>query len=415
MGKPKAEQSLEVWMDADLLPAQARVGSLYHERGQVRFEYDAGWLAHDQRFLIDPQLTLDGGAFFPDPARANFGIFLDSCPDRWGQKLMDRREAIVARDNNRAPRKLHAWDYLLGVQDATRMGALRFRLPGSETFLDNQPLPAPPVTKLAELEAIALELSRRHIDDLDQLRRWLAVLVAPGASLGGAHPKANFTDADSSLWIAKFPGRDDGHDLGAWEKLLHDLARDAGIDVPASRLARFGGSHHTFCVQRFDRVAGRRRFFASAMTLLGRADGDTGSYLDLAEMIAIHGVAAHIEADLAQLFRRVAFNILTGNRDDHLRNHGFIREPAGWRLAPAYDMNPAADKDEHVLAIDASDPRPRIATLLETADFYRLDPPQAQRIVDEVAAVVAEWRTRAARLHITRAEIELMAPAFGQP
>ncbi len=412
MARKSSAQALEVWLDADFLSERQRVGTLSHDHRQVRFEYDPTWLREDRRFALDPELKLDGGAFFPDPKRSNFGIFLDSCPDRWGQTLMDRREAIRAKDEGRNPRSLTAWDYLLGVQDATRMGALRFRLAGTQEFLDNQPLPAPPVTSLRELAAVASELTRKHIDDLDRLGRWLAVLVAPGASLGGTHPKANFTDRDGSLWIAKFPSRDDDRDHAAWEKLVHDLARSSGIRVPRSRLARFNSPYRTFCVQRFDRRAGRRLFFASAMGLLERSDGESGSYLELAELIATHGAAEFIEQDLAQLFRRVAFNIMAANRDDHLRNHGFIRSPEGWRLSDAFDMNPSVSKEHHVLAIDDSDPRPSVAALLATADFYRLDRDGAQRIVKEVAAVVSTWKAGARRLGIAGADIELTAPAF---
>lgn len=412
MARKASARALEVWLDADFLPDRQRVGTLHHERGQVRFEYEPAWLNDDRRFALDPELTLDTGTFFPDPKRSNFGIFLDSCPDRWGQKLMERREAIQAKDEGRAPRNLGAWDYLLGVQDATRAGALRFRLPGTQTFLDDHPLPAPPVTSLRELEAVALELTRSHLEDLDGLRRWLAVLVAPGASLGGTHPKANFTDADGSLWIAKFPSRDDDRDHGAWEKLVHDLAGSAGVGIPPSRLAKFNSPYRTFCVRRFDRQAGRRRFFASAMSVLERADGDAGSYLELAEFITAHGAADFVAADLAQLFRRVAFNIMVANRDDHLRNHGFIRTPDGWRLADAFDMTPRTDKEHHVLAIDESDPRPSVDALLATADLYRLDRRTAQRIVDEVARAVSTWKAGARRLGIAGADIELTAPAF---
>ena len=272
---------------------------------------------------------------------------------------MQRREALAARDEERRPRTLHAWDYLLGVQDATRQGALRFRAPGSEPFLAAEALAAPPVTRLGELESVARELTGRHIDDLAQLRRWLAVLVAPGASLGGARPKANFMERDGTLWIGKFPAHGDHRDTGAWEYLAHRLGSRAGIDVPDARLVKFS-DFHTFCVRRFDRAGGKRRFYASAMTMLGRERSEGTSYLELAQFLRLRGDPTHIDADLEQLFRRVAFNVLVGNRDDHLRNHGFLLTKNGWRLAPAFDVNPNADKAEHVLDLDEGSPHPSI-------------------------------------------------------
>lgn len=412
MARDANSNVLEVWLDADFLGQPYRVGFLSHDRGQVRFRYDTDWLSNPACFNLDPDLSLDSGTFFPNPELGNFGIFLDSSPDRWGQTLMQRREALTAKDEGRKARTLYAWDYLLGVQDLTRQGALRFRLAGTEEFLDNQLLGAPPVTNLGELESVAYELSSKRIDDLDQLRRWLAVLVAPGASLGGARPKANFRETDGSLWIAKFPARDDARDVGAWEKVAHSLAKRAGIDVPKARLIALGKSHRTFCVQRFDRNDGRRAFFASALTLLRKERSEGSSYLELAQFISTSGAPDFIGRDLEELFRRVAFNIAVGNRDDHLRNHGFILTREGWRLSQAYDVNPNLDKDEHVLCIDDHDPGPNLDTLRQTAAFYRLTANKAGAVVDEVLAAAREWETEARRLGIPGADIQLTARAF---
>lgn len=400
-------------MDCDLCPQQ-RLGVLSHDRGQVRFHYDPLWLARQGiAFAIDPQLTLDAGPFFPKPEAGNFGIFLDSSPDRWGQTLMRRREALRAKDESRAARTLYSWDFLLGVQDITRQGALRFRFEDSEEFLACEALAAPPVTSLAELASIAKELSRKDINDLDKLRRWLAVLVAPGASLGGARPKANFQEQDGSIWIAKFPAHDDDRDIGAWEGIAWWLARRAGIDMPEAKVVRLSrGDYHTFCVRRFDRDGGRRRFYASAMTLLGKDTSEGTSYLELAEVLVKRGDPNHLQLDLEQLFRRVVFNVAIGNRDDHLRNHGFILGPRGWRLAPAFDVNPNIDKGEHVLNIDDADNRPSLETVLTTASFYRLSLQHAQEIVTKVANVVSGWETAARRAGIARADIELTASAI---
>lgn len=405
------EDLLEVWLDCDLGPVSL-VGKLAHDRGQIRFQYEREWLKDARAFALDPHLSLDEHPFFPKPELGNFGIFLDSSPDRWGQTLMKRREALQAKDENRSPRSLYAWDYLIGVQDFTRQGALRFRLAGTEEFLGNEKMSAPPVTSLPELEAVAFELSHRRIDNLDALRKWLAVLVAPGASLGGARPKANFTETDETLWIGKFPARDDDRDVGAWEYVIHTLARRAKIDVPPARLARLNNEFHTFAVQRFDRVGKTRRFYASAMTLLRKDQSEGTSYLELAQFIRAQGDAGHADADLEQLFRRVAFNVAVGNRDDHLRNHGFVLGRAGWRLAPAFDVNPNIDKAEHVLNIDDADNRPSLRTVLSTAAFYGIDPARAKELIDDVVSAVEGWQDAARGQRIAAADIELTRGAF---
>lgn len=403
--------ALEVWLDCDLGPP-CLVGTLAHDRGQIRFHYERVWLRDARAFAFDPDLSLDEAPFFPKPELGNFGIFLDSSPDRWGQTLMKRREALQAKDEKRTPRTLYAWDFLIGVQDFTRQGALRFRLAGTEEFLGNEKMAAPPITTLRELEAVAYQLSSRRIDDLDALRKWLSVLVAPGASLGGARPKANFTEADGSLWIGKFPARDDDRDVGAWELVAHSLALKAGVDVPAAKAVRLNNEFHTFCVQRFDRANGTRRFYASAMTLLRKEQSEGTSYLELAQFLRGKGDGAHADADLEQLFRRVAFNVAIGNRDDHLRNHGFVLGATGWRLAPAFDVNPNIDKAEHVLNIDDADNRPSLQTVLTTATFYGLTEERGKQIVEEVASAVDGWESLARQAGIARGDVELTVGAF---
>ncbi|RDI25080.1 serine/threonine-protein kinase HipA [Pseudacidovorax intermedius] len=403
--------ALEVWLDCDLGPP-CLVGTLAHDRGQIRFHYERSWLRDARAFALDPDLSLDEAPFFPKPELGNFGIFLDSSPDRWGQTLMKRREALQAKDEKRPPRTLYAWDFLIGVQDLTRQGALRFRPAGTEEFLGNERMAAPPITTLRELEAVAYQLSSRRIDDLEALRKWLTVLVAPGASLGGARPKANFTEADGSLWIGKFPARDDDRDIGAWEYLVHGLALKAGVDVPAAKVVRLNNQFHTFCVRRFDRVNSARRFYASAMTLLRREQSEGTSYLELAQFLRAKGDSAHVDADLEQLFRRVAFNVAVGNRDDHLRNHGFVLGATGWRLAPAFDVNPNIDKAEHVLNIDDVDNRPSLGTVLTTAAFYGLTEERGKQIVEEVVSVVDRWEDAARQAGLASGDVELATVAF---
>jgi len=402
MAKSSGEH-IWVWLDDPAYGPLQQIGTLSRgDRGSVRFSYEPGWLKVAHAFPLDPELDLTAGEFFPGDS--NFGVFMDSCPDRWGQILMKRREAVEAKEEGRTPITLGPWEFLLGVQDCTRMGALRFSRPGEQLFLADEALSAPPVTKIAELQSIAFELTRKKQDDPDKIKEWLKVLVAPGSSLGGARPKANLIDEDGSLWIAKFPSADDDYDVALWEKLLQDLAPRCGITVPDARLMQIGNGYHTFLVKRFDRHGGNRRFFASAMTMLGHVDTEDASYLDLAEFLATYGETDSIGHDLEELFTRVVFNVATANRDDHLRNHGFIRSPAGWRLAPAFDMNPSFRKDEHVLSLDLYNRQPDMDVVLSTAGFYRLESSRAKQIIVAVCTVVGEWQTRARKLGLSRQE-----------
>lgn len=402
MAKPSSEK-IWVWLDDPSFGPLRHIGTLSRgDRGSVRFAYEPGWLKYAHAFPLDPELDLTAGQFFP--GNSNFGVFMDSCPDRWGQILMKRREVVEAKEEGRTPRTLGPWEFLLGVQDCTRMGALRFSRPEEQDFLADEALSAPPVARIAELQTVAFELTRKNQDNLDKIKEWLKVLVAPGSSLGGARPKANLVDEGGSLWIAKFPAADDDLDIALWEKLLHDLAKHCGIKVPEARIMQVGNGYHTFLVKRFDRNDGHRRFFTSAMTMLGHVDTEDASYLELAEFIATYGEVEHIAVDLEELFTRVAFNVATANRDDHLRNHGFIRSPAGWRLAPAFDINPSFKKDEHVLSLDLYNRHPDLDVVLSTADYYRLNSNRAEEIVEAVRKAVRGWRSHARKLGLSERE-----------
>ena len=416
-------EGLEVWLDDPAFGSLAHLGRLHRVGGEsVRFEYSPLWLKSPAAFALDPELSLAGGNFHPKDS--NFGIFLDSCPDRWGQALMKRREVVEAKQQGRTRRELRAWDFFLGVQDATRMGALRFSALQSDRqlskgqpplFVDgsclaNEALSAPALTHIGELQAVALELTRKKVEDLDLLQQWLRVLVAPGASLGGARPKVNLQDKQGHLWIAKFPGADDDHDWALREMLLHQLADEFKLNVAPARLEKVGPGYYTFITRRFDRENRRRRFFTSAMAALGRSDSEESSYLDIAEFIANKsGVEDKLAEDLRELFRHVLFNVSVANRDDHLRNHGFIRQPNGWRLAPAYDMNPSTKKDCHILAIDDASTEPDLDTVLSTAELYRVTPAQAQEDLKRLQKVLSTWRQKAKRLCLSaedQAELE---------
>ena len=406
----------EVLLDASELGELQKVGTLYRSSSRAdvpaSFEYTSEWRESNKAFMLDPRLELWQGEQYPPAPVTAFGVFMDSAPDRWGRVLMERREAAMARHEGRNVRNLQELDFLLGVHDLTRMGALRLRRPGGP-FLDDSTNAAPPVTSLRELADISQRIEESGVARLPEYEAWLAALIAPGSSLGGTRPKACFTESDGRIWIAKFPARDDRYDVGGWEYLVHQLARSANIWVPESRKVSLTPPYRAFCVERFDRQGKSRRMYASAMTMLGHEDGATNaSYLNIAEFISNYGAQGHIDGDLEQLFRRVVFNVLIGNRDDHLRNHGFIREPSGWRLSPAFDMNPSPSKIEHALTLDGSSAEANIELVLSTLEFYRLDTPKAVRIVDQTTQVVATWRTRAAQLKLPREEIERMENAF---
>ncbi|HEU4814067.1 MAG TPA: type II toxin-antitoxin system HipA family toxin [Xanthomonadaceae bacterium] len=407
---------VDVWIDDETLGGSTLVGHLTKAASRtgdtISFEYDSQWLGNDgpiPAFPLDPELQLAAGAHYArGGASALTGAFVDCSPDRWGKRLMDRREAIEAREESRRPRTLRAWDYLVGVNDESRMGATRLVDPESSRYVDDRALSAPPITELRQLEAIAAHVERGDLEESPQTVRWIKQLVAPGASLGGARPKASFRDQAGQLWLAKFPSNDDRYDVGLWEYLAYQLALAAGIDMPEARLMPLSGRGHTYAVKRFDRTQGSRRVFSSAMTRLDVADSEASSYLDLVQVIETAGTSKRIARDLEQLFRRVLFNILVGNRDDHLRNHGFMRVGDGWTLSPAFDVNPNPDREHHVLAIDDRDSSPDSAVLFTTADYYRLTKKALGSIADEVRAAVGGWEPRARHLGAGSAEMALM-------
>lgn len=393
-------------------------GTLWSEnlRGKelFSFEYADGWLASDRRFLLDPNLKFFRGPQYSQSE--NFGIFLDSSPDRWGRFLIKRREALEARKEGRPARILKETDYLLGVHDLYRVGALRFQRQSSGPYLDNdQNLTAPPWTSLRELEFASLEIEKGSSSENPDYEKWLRMLIAPGGSLGGARPKASVVDPSGALWIAKFPARNDVTNVGAWEMVVHQLAKESGIFLPEARVGQFTSAQHTFLVKRFDRnQKGQRLFFMSAMTALGRSDGDdasTGvSYLHLAELLQKYGSQA--DRDLQELWSRIVFNILVSNTDDHLRNHGFLVNESGWELSPAYDLNPNPDGDGLKLNISEDDNSQSLELVLSIAKYFRIKPHQAPERLREIQNAVQKWRNVAAECGLSRAEIEDMATAF---
>jgi serine/threonine-protein kinase HipA len=413
------QKAVDVYVEGAGGPAL--MGTLHVQSGGreevFSFTYAAEWLEKEEAFAFDPDLQLLGGPQYPAPSRNNFGIFLDSSPDRWGRLLMQRRENLRARQEERRPRRLSDWDYLLGVHDETRLGALRLRSPEGGSFLDSdRQMAAPPITSVRELQAASRGLEE-HIDEPDnpEYARWLTQLLAPGSSLGGARPKASVRDEEGALCIAKFPSRADTRNMAAWEMLAHRLGAKCGIDLPKARLLETGDrDQSTFLVKRFDRTAdGGRLAFVSAMTLTQRRDGDAGaSYLELVELLQRQG--AQTLKDTHQLFRRIVFSILIHNTDDHLRNHGFFVEAHGIRLSPAFDVNPSVERDDLTLAINETETACDVQIAREAHKFYGLTLGEADEVIDEVGGAVRTWRAEAEGLRISRSEMEMMAGAFGE-
>lgn len=374
------------------------------------FSYDDEWLRRPNAQEIDPDLQLFSGEQHNSDSN-NFRAFLDSCPDRWGRLLMKRREAITARQEERRPRVLHEVDYLLGVHDLYRQGALRFKRSLDGEFLDNdRRLAAPPISSLRELEYAVQQVEAGDSDDPEYLQ-WLYMLMSPGSSLGGARPKASVVDEANHLWIAKFPSRQDDHDIAAWEFLAYQLALGAGVEMAACRIERFDSHYHTFLTRRFDRTDTSRLHFTSALTQLGYYDGDyDASYLELAQFLTEHG--SNTKNDLAQLWRRIVFNIAVTNTDDHLRNHGFIYKKGGWTLSPAYDINPATPSNGLHLNITDDDNSLNYDLAMDVIDFFQLGGNEAEKIKDEVLKSVCQWEDVAKGIGISRNEQQLMSSAF---
>ncbi|WP_417882521.1 type II toxin-antitoxin system HipA family toxin [Xanthomarina gelatinilytica] len=376
------------------------------------FEYDKDWLKSKEQMLIDPDIQFYSGPQYPNN-KENFGVFLDSMPDTWGRTLMKRRASQEAATNNEKAKTLYEIDYLLGVYDESRMGALRFKLDPEGPFLDDNELnPTPPWSSIRELQEAAKKFE--NDDDNDEVKKWLAVLMAPGSSLGGARPKANILDENKELWIAKFPSKNDTIDKAAWEYLAYQLAIKAGIHMAPSKIEKISGSFNTFFTKRFDREEGCRLHFASAMTMTGNNEDtirdNPASYLELAEFIQNHG--AMVNDNLEQLWRRIVFNIAISNTDDHLRNHGFILTNQGWKLSPAYDLNPSIDKDGLALNIDMDNNALDYDLVKSVGEFFRLDDKQMDKIIQEVLAVVATWQDIAKEIGIPNKEQTLMSKAF---
>ena len=412
-------KKLFVYADFDWLKEAELVGELGYEslRGSdsYSFKFADSWIKKYNAIALSDDLNNYPGIQYTQPEKDIFGCFADALPDRWGRTLFLRREQILAQEENRPVRRLSSFDFLTGIDDHSRMGGFRFKeTPDGEFINTNNTLRVPPLTDLRELIAASKEIERSEGTNIIPEKKWITQLVQPGSSLGGARPKANVIDENHNIFMAKFPSLNDDYDVGIWEHFCHLLAKNAGINAAETKVVTTNDKHHTLLSHRFDRTyAGRRIHFASAMTLLGLNDGDNATtghgYIDIVDFI-ISG-CTDVDANLRELFRRVAFNICVGNSDDHFRNHGFLLTAKGWTLSPAYDMNPTLN-DHQSLLINNKTNTADLSILLDSCDEYMLTHEVAKGIIDEVLEAVKGWRTLANRLGIAKREMNLFEGVF---
>ena len=412
-------KKLYVYADFDWLKGVELVGELGYEslRGSdsYSFKFADSWIKKYNAITLSDDLNNYPGIQYTQLNKDIFGSFADALPDRWGRTLLLRREQILAQEERRPVHRLTSFDFLTGIDDFSRMGGFRFKeTPDGEFINADHSLRIPPLTDLRELIAASKEIERSEEANALPEKRWITQLVQPGSSLGGARPKANVVDTDHSIYVAKFPSLKDDYDSGLWEHFCHLLAKNAGINAAETKVLEINDKYHTLLSRRFDRTnEGKRIHFASAMTLLGLNDGDNATtghgYIDIVDFI-ISG-CTDVDANLRELFRRVAFNICVGNSDDHFRNHGFLLTAKGWTLSPAYDMNPTQN-DHQSLLINSKTNKSDLSILLNSCEEYMLAPEVAKGIINEVVVTVKDWRALANILGISKREMSLFEGVF---
>lgn len=412
-------ERLLVFADFDWLDKPELVGELCYEklRGSesYAFRFDDNWLKFHAGIKLSEDINNYPGLQYTQPGNDIFGCFSDALPDRWGRTLLKRREQIQASEEKRAVRNLSSFDYLMGIDDFSRMGGFRLKRELDGDFINVSPsLKIPPQTELRQLVLASQEVEKSEENDVLPEKKWIAQLIQPGTSLGGARPKAGVLDDSGNLCIAKFPSRKDDYDTGLWEHFSHLLARKAGIYAAQTKVLGGLGKYHTLLSKRFDRTdEGKRIHFASSMSLIGLRDGDNAQggygYLNIVDFILQS--CCDVEKNLQELYRRVAFNICIGNSDDHFRNHGFLLTPRGWTLSPAYDMNPTLNEYQSLL-INESSNKADIRTLQESCESYMIKKEVAENIIRQVQAAVAGWENLAVLLQIPAREVTMFKDRF---
>lgn len=409
-------EKVKVYADLDCLSAPTLVGDLQFEmlRGtpNYHFQYERGWLQKHSTVSLSGDLQNFSG--FQHKSKTIFGCFSDAMPDRWGRRLIEKRERQLAASENRPPRTLTDFDYLSLLDDFSRIGGFRFKTADGHDFLGTeQDFPVPPLAELAQFIQAAHAFERAEIEGGTINDTWLSNLFKQGSSLGGARPKANIIDDKKCLCIAKIPSIHDEYDIALWEHFAHCLAKSVGIKTAKTTLIKLDGTRfHTLLSQRFDRDGEKRIHFASSLALLGLPDGanaDSGNgYLDIVDLVVGSSGMAKPEQALRELYRRVAFNIAIGNHDDHFRNHGFLLTKDGWTFSPAYDLNPTNSLTQSILISENSN-ESSLKYLLDASDHYLIEKAEAQRIINEVRRGVQSWRSVARLCQIPVQEQERFA------
>lgn len=412
-------KKLYVYADFDWFNDIELIGELGYEslRGSdsYSFKFADSWIKKYNAIQLSNDLNNYPGIQYTQPNKDIFGCFADALPDRWGRTLLLRREQILAQEDNRPIKRLSSFDFLVGIDDFSRMGAFRFKETLDGEFINTtNSLRIPPLTDLRELIAASREIEKSENANNLPEKKWITQLVQPGSSLGGARPKANVIDTYKNVYVAKFPSLKDDYDAGLWEHFCHLLAKNAGINTADTKVLAVNEKHHTLLSKRFDRTAeGKRIHFASAMTLLGLNDGDNATtghgYLDIVDFIL--SSCTDVDANLCELFRRVAFNICIGNTDDHFRNHGFLLTAKGWTLSPAYDMNPTLNSHQSLL-INSKTNVSDLSVLVNSCDEYMLTAQVAKNIINEVVEAIKDWRIIANKIGISKREISLFENVF---
>lgn len=412
-------RKIYVYADFDWLLEIELVGELTMDsiRGceTYGFKFDEDWLKKHADIILSEDINNYVGMQYTQQGRDIFGCFADSLPDRWGRTLALRREQILASEENRPVRRLSSMDYLLGIDDTSRMGAFRFKNEKDGCFINAADiLRIPPVANIRELIAASQEIELSEEKKILPEKKWLIQLVNPGTSLGGARPKASVVNEAKQLCVAKFPSRNDLYDVGLWEHFAHIMAKSAGINCAETSVITAGNRYHTLLSKRFDRTeSGKRIHFASAMTMLGLSDGQNAStsngYLDIVDFI-IQG-CCDVEKNLQELFRRVAFNIMIGNGDDHFRNHGFLLTSKGWTLSPAYDLNPSLALNQSLL-INNYSAESSLDILYESCGDYMLSTKTAMPIIESVKNAMSNWKQVASYVGLSQSERNLFNDRF---
>ncbi len=412
-------KKLYVYADFDWFNDIELIGELGYEslRGSdsYSFKFADSWIKKYNSIQLSNDLNNYPGIQYTQPNKDIFGCFADALPDRWGRTLLLRREQILAQEDNRPIKRLSSFDFLVGIDDFSRMGAFRFKETQDGEFINTtNSLRIPPLTDLRELIAASREIEKSENANNLPEKKWITQLVQPGSSLGGARPKANVVDTEKNVYVAKFPSLKDDYDAGLWEHFCHLLAKNAGINTADTKVLAVNEKHHTLLSKRFDRTAeGKRIHFASAMTLLGLNDGDNATtghgYLDIVDFIL--SSCTDVDANLCELFRRVAFNICIGNTDDHFRNHGFLLTAKGWILSPAYDINPTLNTHQSLL-INSKTNVSDLSVLVNSCDEYMLTHQVAKNIISEVVEAIKDWRIIANKIGISKREISFFENVF---